>query len=206
MHLADRKLANSIFELLVSNLSRLDESEEADRQGVFQTLGIFENLLSFMPPLAEQIGESTTILDWLLKRISKEGFDSNKQYAAEVLSILLQNSPVNANRIAASEGIDTLLMVLSVCCPVSTLLTPKEYRKRDPADAEESEFMENVFDCLCSIVRLDDYKSAFMDAEGMELMIIMIKYAIYATSTLTVQGKETCSKLRHQSLGLRFAK
>lgn len=36
--------------------------------------------------------------------------------------------------------------------------------------------MENIFDCLCSIVRLNEYKHVFMDAEGMELMIIMIRY------------------------------
>jgi beta-catenin-like protein 1 len=100
---------------LVSNLGRLDEKEDADRQGVFQTLGIFENLLSFMPPLAEQIGESTSFLDWLLRRIREEDFDSNKQYAAEVLSILLQSSHSNVSKVAAAEGIDALLLVLSVC-------------------------------------------------------------------------------------------
>lgn len=100
---------------MVSNLDRLNEEEDADRQGVFQTLGVFENLLSFMPPLAAQIGESTSVLDWLLRRIRKEGFDSNKQYAAEVLSILLQNSASNASKMVALEGIDTLLLILSVC-------------------------------------------------------------------------------------------
>lgn len=33
------QLELNIFELLVANLSRLDEKEEADRTGVFQTLG-----------------------------------------------------------------------------------------------------------------------------------------------------------------------
>ena len=32
-------MENAIFELLVDNLGRLNEAEEADRQGVFQTLG-----------------------------------------------------------------------------------------------------------------------------------------------------------------------
>lgn len=59
---------------------------------------------------------------------------------------------------------------------LSPLLTDQEYRKRDPEDGEESEFMENAFDCLCSIVRVNEFKSAFVVAEGMELMIIMIRY------------------------------
>lgn len=33
------QIENAIFELLVDNLNRLNEAEEADRQGVFQTLG-----------------------------------------------------------------------------------------------------------------------------------------------------------------------
>jgi beta-catenin-like protein 1 len=33
------KLDNSMLDLLVSNLSRLNEAEEADRQGVFHILG-----------------------------------------------------------------------------------------------------------------------------------------------------------------------
>lgn len=37
----------NIFELLVANLSRLDEKEEADRQGVFQTLGVFPHCRVF---------------------------------------------------------------------------------------------------------------------------------------------------------------
>lgn len=34
------QLENSILELLVDNLGRLNETEESDRQGVFHILGI----------------------------------------------------------------------------------------------------------------------------------------------------------------------
>lgn len=110
----------NIFELLIANLYRLDEKEEADRTGVFQTLGactfplshvntctydrltephydrptflslgIFENLLSFDPALAETLVKSTTVVKWVLDRILVKEYDSNKQYASEV-------SPVSA--------------------------------------------------------------------------------------------------------------
>lgn len=108
------QLSNSIFELLVSNLNRLDETEETDRQGVFQILGTLENLLSFMPPLADQVGATTTVLQWLLERVVRTPFDSNAQYASEILSILLQSSPSNASKVAEQKGVDTLLMILSV--------------------------------------------------------------------------------------------
>jgi beta-catenin-like protein 1 len=61
----------------------------------------------------------------------------NKQYAAEVLAILLQSSAANRKRFAQLDGVDMLLRLLSA------------YRKRDPLkDSEEEEFVENVFDCL----------------------------------------------------------
>ena len=36
-----KQLANSILELLVDNLKRLNETEESDRQGVFHILGTY---------------------------------------------------------------------------------------------------------------------------------------------------------------------
>jgi len=81
---------------------------------VFQILGIFENLLSFMPPLADQVGSSTDILAWLLERMLRPAHDSNRQYAAEILSILLQSSPANIDKLISTKGIDSLLRILSV--------------------------------------------------------------------------------------------
>ncbi len=104
-----------MFDLLVSNLARLDEKEETDSQGIFHILGTFENLLSFMPPLSEQVVQETTLLKWLLDRIQVKAYDSNKQYASEILSILLQESRDNRLRLAEMDGMDALLKVLSVC-------------------------------------------------------------------------------------------
>lgn len=54
----------------------------------------------------------------------------------------------------------------------------QQYRKKDPGDSEEVEFMENVFDALCSLLSEESGagKKAFVEAEGVELMIIMMKY------------------------------
>lgn len=57
------------------------------------------------------------------------------------------------------NAIDTFLRVLS------------RYRKKDPDDPEEIEFMENVFDALCSTLAEIEVKKAFFEAEGVELMV-----------------------------------
>lgn len=103
------------MELLVSNLDRLnEEAEDSDRTGVFNILGIFDNLLAFLPPLANQIVENTTLLPWLLSRLTVPVYDSNKQYASEVLAVLLQEERGVRMKLADLGGIEPLLLALSV--------------------------------------------------------------------------------------------
>jgi len=82
-----------LLELLIQNLGRLDEEETSDRQGVFNTLAIFENLTSIDVAMAETIVNRCNLLPWLLQRLKVKVFDSNKQYCSELLAILLQSSP-----------------------------------------------------------------------------------------------------------------
>jgi beta-catenin-like protein 1 len=83
------------------------------------------------------------------------------------------------------------------------LLAP--YRRRDPAkDSEEEEFVENLFDALTCLADEQDGKSKFIEAEGVELALIMIREGkmskTKALSMLdhavgTMQGGEVCSRL-----------
>jgi beta-catenin-like protein 1 len=124
---------NSVFELLVDNLSRLNEQEDADRQGVFHVLGrlhqllefinmltthsvpgIFENMIGFSPSLASDLLSKTKILPWLLNRIQSKIHDENRGYSAELLSILLQNSQSNKLLLGQNDGVEIILKVLAV--------------------------------------------------------------------------------------------
>ncbi|KAG6837436.1 hypothetical protein H0H93_009530 [Arthromyces matolae] len=173
-------LENSILELLVDNLSRLKEDEESDRQGVFHILGlhfhylkfysfsmcvpgIFENVLGFDPQLSSKLVEKTTILTWLLNRIQSKTHNENRGYAAELLSILLQDNQRNRQQFGRQDGVEFTLQTLA------------QYRRRDPVDPDETEFMENVFDALCSALSESDVKAQFLAAEGPDLMVLMMK-------------------------------
>lgn len=59
----------------------------------------------------------------------------------------------------------------------------QQYRKKDPEDSEEVEFMENIFNCLCSILAEPEMKAAFLEAEGVELMVIMMKWVVSPTTS-----------------------
>ena len=49
------------------------------------------------------------------------------------------------------------------------------YKRKDPAGVDEVELLENLFDCLCSTLLEGDNRPRFLKAEGVELMIILIK-------------------------------
>jgi len=62
------------------------------------------------------------------------------------------------------EGVDALLELLSV------------YRKRDPEkDSDEEEFAENLFDCLACVVEERLAGEKFVEGEGVELCLIMLR-------------------------------
>ena len=56
------------------------------------------------------------------------------------------------------------------------LANTQQFRKKDPADGEEVEFMEDMFNCLCTALAEPEMKKLFFEAEGVELMIIMMKW------------------------------
>ncbi|WFD43019.1 hypothetical protein MPSI1_001670 [Malassezia psittaci] len=164
-----------ILPLLVSNLGRFNdrppanddlaalENYDSDVQGVFHTLSVLENFVSLQQDCAEDIIANTPLLSWLLERIQYKAFDQNMAHAGELLAILLQDSEENRSIFGQSNGFDALLKVLAV------------YRKRDPIDQEEIEFMENTFDALASALLYDANKSRFLAEEGVELMALILR-------------------------------
>ncbi|KAK3305239.1 Catenin-beta-like protein [Chaetomium strumarium] len=163
--LVDALLEADLLGLLVSNFHRLDESQEADREGVYRGLGVVENLCS-KPETAEVVGADEALLKWLLERAGRaeKPVGQNKQYAAEILAILVQSSTKNRRRLAELDAVDALLQLVAA------------YRKRDPEKGgDEEEYMENLFEALTCIADEPEGKAKFVDAEGVELCLIMLK-------------------------------
>lgn len=77
-------------------------------------LGIFENILGFNSDLSTPLVSNTKILSWLLQRIESPKHDENRGYAAEILSILLQNNRPNRLELGKKDGVETILKILSV--------------------------------------------------------------------------------------------
>ncbi|GAA6061447.1 hypothetical protein JCM10212_002028 [Sporobolomyces blumeae] len=219
-----------VVEIVVSGLKRFDEADEDQRTGVFHTLSLLENLLTLSPStfLPILLSPTSPFLSYLVDRLTlaspSPAYDQNKYYAAEMLSFVLSlseldiaagdddeekgqrangsttanksNGVLEARMRVGSEGwVEALLKVLSV------------YRKRDPSSSDETEFMENCFDVLCTtlssrVPSLDPLtttdpsssssptgrrsnwittphpvKQAFLEAEGVELMLLLLSKA-----------------------------
>ncbi|KAH7390989.1 Catenin-beta-like protein [Phaeosphaeria sp. MPI-PUGE-AT-0046c] len=158
-------LEADLLGLLISNFSRFDETDSADASGVYHSLSVIENLLS-QPSNTDMIGKESTLVKWLLDRVQKQEKPTtqNKQYASEILSILTQSSRPNRTHVAEANGVETFL----------TNLAP--YRRDDPEkDSDEEEYMENMFNCLSSIVEEPIGKAKFLEAEGVELCLLLVR-------------------------------
>lgn len=160
--LVDAMLDADLLSLLHENLIRMDESNESDRAGVYHVLEVLENVSS-----RSAIFDSTSskLIPWLLDRVQRKESQTtqNKQFATEILAILLQSSSTCRDAFIAGNGIDLGLQLLS------------PYRRKDPArGSEDEEMLENLFDCLVCCVRPATGKDKFVQAEGVELCLIMV--------------------------------
>ncbi|KAK6127507.1 hypothetical protein DH2020_038751 [Rehmannia glutinosa] len=160
--LVEALIENNAVELLVQNLGRLSDSDPDESAAIYNTLSTIENLIEVKPSVSELVCEKTKLLKWLQARIKIREFDSNKQYASEILAILLQNSVANQKRFGQMNGVDTLLQAVAM------------YKSKDPKTGDEEEMVENLFDCLCCLLMPLENKEKFVKAEGVELMIIIM--------------------------------
>jgi beta-catenin-like protein 1 len=160
------------LELIVHNLSRLDDEGNADYEQCFHnTLGIIENLIELNDTVALVVTERTHILKYLLERLTKKPYSDNKLYCSEILSILLQSDsiiPIKLCNIPDMNGMDTLLQAIAV------------YKKAEVESIDEKEIIENLFLSLQTILLEKENQAKFVTCEGFELMIRILKEAKYA--------------------------
>jgi len=79
---------------------------------------------------------------------------------------LLQHSESNRKRFGEANGIDTLLVCISA------------YKRSAPVGGDEEEYAENLFDSLCSSLLFPANRAFFEKAQGIELMLMCIKYPL----------------------------
>ena len=198
--LVDALLSNQIAAQLVQCMEKLNESVREESDGVHNALSVFENLVEFRPEICKEAFE-VGLMAWLIKKLKvKVPFDNNKLFASEILSIFLQNEPENRSKYGdAGSAIDSLLQQLAY------------YKRHNPTNAEEVEMMENLFDCLCSLLLHVPNRERFLKGEGIQLMNLMLRekkesrngaLKVLNHALIGAEGKDNCNKFV-DILGLR---
>merc|ERR1719217_788930 len=99
-----------------------------------------------------------------MRRVGKKRtVDQNKLYASELLAIIVQSSAKCRKRCVEKNGLDGLLHAVSA------------YKKREPEDDGERELVENLFDAICALAMVPENKASFIELEGVELMLILLR-------------------------------
>ena len=129
----------------------------------FLCVGLVESMADFKQQEVQNASGEQGLLLWLLKRIRSRVFDANKLYSSEILCILLQNNTGNQQLLGAKNGIDCLLEAVSL------------YKRREPATSDETEMVEDLFDCLCMCLTHAPNRAKFLEGEGLQLMILLLK-------------------------------
>ena len=167
--LAGALLDGGVLALVVDVLYRSDETVTEEAESVYHALSLLENMLELKPAVAERLvagaSDQKPIQGWLLRRVGAPEHDSNRLYASEILTILLQGSDEN-KRVLSGPGCNGVEAVLQAIA---------RFRKVDPAKGEEEEFLENLFDALCAFAMAPEAKRALLDGEALALMILMMK-------------------------------
>ena len=182
-------LVRVLLHALTGSLNESNSDEET--AAVYNVLSIIENLVDLNPEelfteikrddqgnrtssvgdgaggnMADLVG----IVEWLTARVARKKIhgaevDSNTQYASEILAVILQSagSSLRNRFVTDLHGVDAALRSLA------------PYRKTPPATPEEEEFVENMFDVLCAVLMEERAKKAFLENEGVELMVLFLK-------------------------------
>lgn len=197
--LVDSLLAGQIIAVLVQNISRLDEANKDEADGVYNTFAVVENMIDFRPEIC-QLAVEQGLLSWILKRLrTKSPYDANRFYCSEILAVLLQSNDDCKRVTGEQDGIDILLQQLAV------------FKRHNPNSVDEVEYMENLFNCLCAALLFAPNRAKFLEGEGLQLMNLMLRekkmsresaLKVLDYATTGSEGKANCDKFV-EILGLR---
>ncbi len=62
---------------------------------------------------------------------------------------------------------------VKVCVPGMQAIAP--YKNKLPSSDDETEYVENLFNALCATLMTPKNRQVFVDAEGVELMVLILK-------------------------------
>ena len=189
-----RAKASQVAQAIVANLPRFNESVDDDAKAVYSSMEFFENIFELDPSFVEYAGKECDLIQWLIKRLLEKprgARDDNRQYASEILSIMVQESTANQSICAANGGVDSILKAIAY------------FRKADPLTENDKEAQQNIFITLRALLLLPANCTLFVKCEGIELMLMLIRRApsmaaipaLKAIAFAAISGETACNSI-----------
>ena len=197
--LVDDLLENKAFELLTQNMVRastklagllaresaasadgaasssetkaVDPEDVRDKQEVIvNTLTCLDNCIEISgAPVRKRLCEIDALPQFLLGKVLEYSrdlaeLDDIGSYACELLSIVVNQDAEAQRRVGELNGVELLLQAVN---------NVKHVKK--PKSPEDEEFIENIFNTLCSLLLVPTNQGKFHESEGVDLMLLVIK-------------------------------
>jgi len=221
-NIGDEARGENGLEMTITNLTRLNDTEEEELKGIDDILTLVENLLDLDQmgvlklatrgegeggnlktdtiSIASILTKSTNFTSYLLIKLSDRKLEdwtvSMRLHGSEIVAAILQHEDsrkylsniskmtsyqskyedeVNNEKKTRNgkgkinfDGMECLLQCIA------------SYRKKDPTNEEECEYLENIFDSLAASLLSDSNVDAFLERQGIELMIRCITERVHA--------------------------
>lgn len=174
--LANNLIAEGMLQNIATNFEKFKNEDTKDSRAiVFKSLKILENVLNLDISQAYEekgeraatiLGEKTLLVQYLIAFIctSARGkqFNANRLYSSEILSILMIDS--GNQKLLGKDRLMTVLVEYLRNC----LLVQEFYE-------DEKEIVYNVFDVVETGMLVFENSEIFIESEGLEVMIKMMK-------------------------------
>ncbi|KAJ5073945.1 beta-catenin-like protein [Anaeramoeba ignava] len=197
-------LQNGILEIVVDNMFRLknqnnDSSFDSENKSIFVSFNMIENFLEMDEKVTEFFNKKPEFFTFILdiSQNAAQNFNANMEYASEILAILVQSNEKNQEILGKAENLDKLMHIINSFKAIKTT-------------GDLDEFVQNIFDSLCSCLMNTKIQDQFRNLEGIELLLIMIKKnkqqfpSLKALDFAIMNNPESCKYFIEKALGLKI--
>lgn len=161
--LVDTLIQCGLLSGLISAMERLDLSRLDETSGFYSGLSILENILEWNPALSTPLAKDTNLFS-LLTRYLNPLISDISLYCSEILAVVLQTNDDIRDYFGQLGLVDQILKAIA------------PYKRQKVKENEIVEMVENLFDCLCSLLFVSSNKSRWLELEGIELCLECIRY------------------------------
>ncbi|CAK9090662.1 Beta-catenin-like protein 1 (Nuclear-associated protein) (NAP) [Durusdinium trenchii] len=182
LELFDDMVKTQLVETIVEQLTRFDETTDTGAAAVYHALDVLENMFEVRSSLCESALTGTSLVPFLLERVQRPSFDSNKLHASELLSVVFADSEANqrkfrtltmpASRANVSEKRSSFMEVLLAAALAGA--------NTDPETLEQEECVANLFLTLCSVLMAEENRAHFVELGACAELLRIVKKRRFA--------------------------